>query len=541
MGLGDAERGAAARSWRRRIGRSATLALALLPAGCGDDAPARRPNVLILTVDTLRADRLGCYGNRTTAEAVDPTGFPGWLPPALGSPSPLADWLAAEGVRFERCYVPRGQTHPSLASMLTGLHPITHGLRDNGQPLPAEFDSLATILRRAGYRTAAFPANLARERWDFWLRGFDVAEDGTDGRIVEEGAAEAFRSQRVWDRRVTDKAKAFLSALPDDDRPFLLWVHLYDVHDPYTPEPRDATPFTDPAYAGPAARPAGPPEHPMDRITHVIHAWTLGTAPMNDADVAHVKGLYDGGILGCERKLAEIVDALRATGREDDTLVVYSADHGDELADHHRYFAHGSSIYDGVLRVPLILRWPAAGGGGRVAGGLTQNLDVFPTVLEAAGLPVPEGCEGESLLPVLRGERATPARSLVFAEWEDLIYSVSDGAWKLIANPRGVRPRKPPYNVAPPGVGFPYECHELYHVAEDPHEQVNLFDRAHPEARRLNRALYDFLRDPRHLRPMRLLDPTHDASSLAGLDQLGYIGSTSGDRGIVTVDCGDER
>lgn len=526
--------------------RSATAWCSLIAGiavgGCGpDDSTPRRPDILIVTIDTLRADHLGCYGNRSAAMAnqrVDHESALDGDAPEMDA-SPIADALARGGVLFERCFAPRGQTHPSLASMLTGLYPITHGLRANGQRLPTEIETLPAILQKNGYHTAAFPANLARERWDFWMRGFDVAIDGTDGRIVEEGAANAFRSQRVWDRRVTDLAKAWIQSLPDDGRPFFLWVHLYDVHDPYTPETGDAEAFVDPAYVGPAQHPTGSSENPRDVLTDVITAWTLDRLPMNDADVRHVKALYDGGVRGCDRKVGELFAELKVRGRWKDTLTILSSDHGDELADHHRYFAHGSSIYDGVLRVPLIMSWPRQIAPGRRVDGLTQNLDIFPTVLEAAGLKVPGPCEGESLLPVLRGERDRASRTHVFAEWEDLIYAVSDGDWKLIVNPKGVRPKKPPYNIAGPDVGFPYECHELYHIAMDPREQHNLFDRDHKEARRLNRVLMEYLRDPRHRRPMHLLDPEADASSLAGLNELGYIGSTSEDRGVVTIDCRD--
>lgn len=498
--------------------RSALPIVLLLAAaaGCGDRPPPR-PNIVLFTVDTLRADRVGCYGNA----------------PAAGSPTPFADRLAAEGVAFEQCFATRGLTHPSLASLLTGKFPITHGLRHNGMALPPAHSTLPALLKRAGYRTAGFASNLDIGHWPFWVRGFDVAEDGVEGRLKEEGYTNSHAFQRVWDDRTVAKAIRWIEGLPADGTPFFLWVHLYDVHDPYTPLEEDAARFRDPGYAGPLRHPTAPPgPNARDRITKTLSDWTLGRAEYRPADVAQVKALYDAQLAAVDAKLGRVHAALERRGLLQGALVAYSADHGDELGDHHRYFAHGASIYDSVLRIPLIVAWPGrAAAGGRVRG-LAQNLDLFATLLEAAGAEPPAGTEGVSLLRALADPAAPTGREFAFGEWEDLIYSVSDGAWKYIHNPQGARPQKPPYSMTE-DQGFPYQCHELYRVEVDPLEQRNLFDRKHPEARRLLQVLETFLADPAHRGAMDLgggADPN--------LAALGYTGTTK-ERDIVTIDCGD--
>lgn len=493
---------------------------AFLP-GCSGGEEGARPNIIILTLDTLRADRVGAYGNV----------------PAAGSPTPLADRLAAQGVVFERCFVPRGVTHPSLASLLTGKYPATHGLRRNGFPLDARHVPLPVLLRRAGYRTAGFAANLDQSRWPFWVRGFEVAEDGIEGRLLDEGYGQAHVFQRVWDERTVTKALRWIETLPlGDAAPIFLWVHLYDVHAPYTPERRWLEPYTVPGYDGPFRQPTvREGDADTDRITALIDAWTLGRASFTPADLEQVKAVYDAGVRGCDEKLARVAAALEGKGLLKNALVIYSSDHGDELCDHHDYFQHGNSIYDGTLHVPLIVSWPGEIAGGRRVAGLTQNLDLFPTLLQAAGLTPPADCEGVSLLPVLRGETGETGRSHVFAEWEDLIASASDGEWKYIHNPKGARPRSPPYSLVE-NAGFPYECHELYNVAVDPREQHDLFAKSHPRAISLLLWVERFLGQPEHRNALEPGGPADEE-----LAALGYLGAARPQDRVLTIDCGDER
>ena len=494
----------------RSVGRTSLMAAIVCLAGCAPEAQ-QRPNIILFTLDTVRADRIG------------------------PKTAPFIDQLASDGVWFERCFAPRGQTHPSLASMLTGLYPATHGLRSNGQPLQGEHAPLPVHLQKAGYRTAGFCSNLDIGHWSFWVRGFDLAEDGVEGALNEEGYDHAFRYQKIWDDRIVQKATRWIETLPDrpgeQDPPIFLWVHLYDVHAPYVPKEEFAGQFRDPKYHGPARYPSGEPGEPeQDRINPLVDRWTLGQEPYDDDDRRQVRALYDASILECDRKLERIAEALRAKQIWNDSLVIFSSDHGEELGDHQRYFFHGNSIYDTTLRIPLILARPGQGGGGRRSRALAQNLDIFPTALEAAGEAIPADSEGFSLLPILNDPSENGNRTHVFAEWEDLIYSVSDGDWKYIHNPGGVRPRKRPYHLIP-DAAFPYACFELYDLAADPLEQVNLFRRDHPRLRGLRLELSRFLGDARHRRGFSStsLDPDP-------LRALGYVSSSAG-RDVIRVGC----
>ncbi len=450
------------------------------------------------------------------------------------SPTPLFDRIAREGIRFERCYAPRGQTHPSLASMLTGNYPITHGLRANGLRLSSRHVPLPVLLEREGYRTAGFCANLDKGRWPFWIRGLDVAEDGIDGALLEEGYDQEFRFQREWDERVVEKAIRWIESIPPADAaPIFLWVHLYDAHQPYTPAAGDAARFVDADYSGPLREPNGPPDAPKDGVTPYLDAWTLGEGAPTVADVEHVRHLYDAGVRGCDDRLARIFSVLEARGHLEDALVVYTSDHGDELGDHHVYFGHGNSIYDSVLRIPLALSWRNRVAAGRVTDALVQNLDLFATLLEAAGAAPPVN-EGSSLLPIALGSTDRSAREHVFAEWEDSMYSVSDGTSKLIQNPRGVQPRKPPFHRVP-GRGFPYACFELYDLRTDPLEQANVYAPDDPRAVRLREVLRAFLARAEHRDPMQRSDEIDPA-----LEALGYVGAPRREK-VLTIDCGDER
>ena len=492
-----------------RLAAALLLAVAGTSPGCGQDRPAR-PNIILFTIDTLRADRVS---PRT---------------------APFVTRLAQQGVTFERCYAPRGQTHPSLASLLTGKYPATHGLRSNGMSLPPEQVPLPVFLRQAGYRTAGFCSNLDITHWSFWVRGFDVAEDGVQGGLNEEGYDQAFRYQKIWDDRTVAAATRWIDSLPEkSDAPIFLWVHLYDVHAPYVPLEEHARVFRDPAYAGPARYPTGRSEEPgQDLLSPLLDRWTLGQETFDEADLKQVRALYDASILECDRKLARVAEALQAKGRWNDSLVVFSSDHGDELGDHHDYFYHGNSIYDSTLRIPLILARPGRPGGGRSSDSLAQILDLFPTLLDAAGAEIPPENEGFSLLPILDEDVAATARTHIFAEWEDLIFTVSDGRYKYVHNPGGARPRKRPYNLLP-DAAFPLECFELYDLESDPGERTNLFRREHPQALALREVLGNFLREPRHRRQMSGEIPDGDP-----LEALGYVG-TSKSRDILRVKCPD--
>jgi arylsulfatase A-like enzyme len=336
--------------------RWATVFLLGLALGCSP-RPEAPPDVLIITIDTLRPDRLSAYGFR-------------------GHETPRIDRLAAEGALFERAYSDTPWTTPSMASVMTGTYPTVHGFKSsNANRLGLENLTLAEILSERGYATAAVLGSFPLDSIYQLDQGFDHYDDAfttpiwifpghetypleSEFREDPEGQAmfamaKAMNDSRRTDAEVTDAAAAWLSRAREG--PFFLWVH----------------------YFGPHSKPD----------------WTVP----EDERLARQLARYDPDVRITDREVGRLLDALDATGRGEDTLVVFHADHGESLGER-GYVGHGNLLNEASMRIPLVLRWP-----GHVAAGvriprLARNVDVFPTVLEAAGLPLPEHASGESLL-----------------------------------------------------------------------------------------------------------------------------------------------
>jgi len=511
-------------SFDDRLRRHAVACFALLAAlaGCGGE-PTPHVNLLLISIDTLRADRLGCYGNSD------------WE----ASPSPHIDALAAQGVVLDAEFAPRGQTHPSLSAMITGKYPITTGLRENGLQLEPQHLTLLQRLASAGWRTGAFIANFGlddpRDEWIF--RGADSKGDGYNGRFLQEAGPREGRFQHKWDDRVEAGALEFLKRQAAD-KPFAAWVHFYDVHRPYNPpEGFDLHGHSD-GLPEPLRAP-GLDDGPA--VDEHIDAITLGERAVPDAELRRIRGLYDGGVSSSDARVGRLLEALDRAGLAANTLVIVTADHGDELYDHNRYFYHGNSVYDGVLRLPFVARGPELPAGRRVAG-LAQNVDVAPTVLDLFGLPAASEMEGQSLAALLRGQTEVSPRAFAFIEWQDVAYAVTDGHFKYIHNPQHAHFLKEPF-TPPKGQkatrGFALACFEGYEIATDPHEQHDLLagldpaalirpDGLPPELRPLRAALDKWLAEPQHERSMSW--PGWDAARVEKMSQLGYVGG-SGQQG----------
>jgi len=288
--------------------------------------------VLLVTIDTLRADALGAYGSRDGA-------------------TPWLDRLARAGVRFEAASAHNVVTLPSHASILSGLTPLGHGLRDNsGFRFPADRETLATLLKAHGYRTAAFVSGFPLDSRFGLDRGFDVYDD----QYANADTRAAFVIEERRGAETTARAVAWVAA---QDGPWFCWVHLYDPHFPYeAPEPH-RTRFADRPYVGEVAA----------------------------ADAA----------------LEPLLRPLLDSGAAARVLVVATADHGESLGEHGEA-THGIFAYEATLRVPLIL-WSPRLLGARVVPGHASLADVAPTVLDALALSPPLGMQGRSLLPALAG------------------------------------------------------------------------------------------------------------------------------------------
>lgn len=293
--------------------------LTLLASGC--DRAAARPNVLFLAIDTLRADRLGCQGN--------PRGL-----------TPNLDRLAAGGVRFARAYAHAPWTLPSFATIFSGRVPPQHGAggyADHYQALRAEITTWPECFERAGYDTAAI-VNV-----DFLSQPFGVTQGfrSLDERFSLDNA----RSRDA--RSTTDAALAWLGR--EHRAPFLLFVHYFDPHAEYRPPQPWRARCADPRDAGDDALRFGSREQ--------VVAWRTGQAQAAPEEVARAEKLYDGEVAYVDDEIGRLLAALHELPGLENTLVVLTADHGEEFLEHGGV-EHGHSLHEELLHVPLVLAWP---------------------------------------------------------------------------------------------------------------------------------------------------------------------------------------
>lgn len=424
--------------------------------------PPGRPNLLLVSVDTLRSDHLHAYGY------ARPT-------------SPSLDRLAARGLLFTEAETVQSATWPALTSLHTSLYPGTHGVVWNGHDMPEGILTLAELLQASGYSTSAFLANMKRARHP----GFSLLvtphepEQAGDDRAATEAAIAELRLER--------------------ERPFFLWLHLISPHASYDPPPPWNT-----AFVKGSSRVSG-------AIDELVRIREKGIA-LSEDDVAHVVGLYDGEVALADALVGRVLTELRNLGLEDETLVVFTADHGEDLFEHNRYFFHSPSMYGSSLRVPLVLALPGVLPQGETTDQPASLLDVAPTVLGLLDLTPASAFQGNDLLPGKRlPER--PVRSRLFSETNGAIFGVSSGGWRLVLNPLGKDPGAPggPYPIAPV---------ELYDLERDPGERHNVAAR---RADIVSALSGEIERWKARFRRRKQAPQTIDPATLEELRALGYV------------------
>ncbi|MBI2298059.1 MAG: sulfatase [Armatimonadetes bacterium] len=408
-------------------------------------------NILLLTIDSLRADHLGCYGySRPT--------------------TPNLDSWAADAVAVDRFYCPGVPTTPVFTSLLTGQLPLNHGIVSHrgGMSPRAGYPWLPALLQHACYTTTAVD-NIKR-LLPWFTDGFEYYIDPSHRHGHIWSASTQTLNQRTipWLRGHAGK------------EPFFLFVHGWDAHTPYLP-PMDVRHAF---YPGDPCDPACDSMRMFRRqYFHVRSAdWLkqlcddLGKpGPITDVD--YLVALYDACLLHMDRHVADLLSVLDESGVADDTLVLFLGDHGEMMGEHDIYFDH-HGLYEGNINPPLLARWPNGGiAGGRRMGQLAQHQDLAATILSAAGQAIPERMDGFDLLPLLRGENNQPVREWLTSEectWQ-AAWAIRDATHKLILA-RG------PSLHNQPGA-------ELYDLVNDPGETTNLYLTEYEVAEALERRL----------------------------------------------------
>lgn len=537
---------------------AAACVVAALLAGCGRAAPSaagsaravKAPqvaplpapsNILLITVDTLRADHLSSYG------------YPRQTTPNL-------DRLAAEGVRFDQTAVQWPKTTPSFASMFTATYSKDNDIvRRVGIPVSCRFEMLAKVLARRGYTTQAVVSNGALGREFNFDQGFDT--------YVETWKVESrTEATSIQAEVVTRMAVGLLDGLAQQSRarrPWFLWVHYLDPHFPYVPPRKWRDRFQGDRFFDRSTK-VPVSDRPKQQMAGIGREQVLD----GHDDLAFYVARYDAAIAYADAQIGELLTEMRRRGLLDHTLTAFTSDHGESLGEHAYYFDHGRFGFQTCLRVPLIFHYPGVLAP-RVDRQPVELLDLAPTLLEAAGASLPGGAwkQGHSLTPRLRGlapamigaaggagasgaaggagaageagaavaaeapfvnpPGAATAGPLAFSEagWETnnkWQKAVRDGRFKLLVAQTYHEQRW----IAGEGIEF-----ALYDLAADPLETHNVGDRYPADLERLKRALWAWDRAPKldvetdpptaACRPgqQKPIDP----QTLALLKSLGYL------------------
>lgn len=508
---------------RRRSHRALRLLLALLalPLLSRCVAPVdERPNVLWIVWDTARADRLSLYGHDR------PT-------------TPFLDRWAADSRVFENCLSVAGYTIPSHASMFTGLLPAEHCAHNDAARLDDRFSTVAEILRGVGYRTFLYSANPNVSESRNFQQGFEVAEYPWSPRHAERArqilerklAEEETTSElgRLFERNergegglsawsIKAAGEIALEALQSwldggpPEQPYFAFVNYMEAHRPLVPPRRYREKFMSDAEVTDS--------YAVDRGWLPTWEYVFGLREYGDEELALTRATYDAALLELDTLFGELIESLRASGRLENTVVIVTSDHGEHLGEHHM-LDHQYSLYEPLLRIPLIVHYPARLQPGRDARPVS-NVDLFPTILELTGSPLPSGHNSAAVsLLAPRDERMRLAEDPAHARvpialvkqahpdwnaepWERRLRAVTVGDRKLIEGSDGEL--------------------QLFDLGRDPQELENLTPRDAAEAAALReRAALEF--GPFESCRSAMAPPSEmTADEIRRLKALGYFG-----------------
>jgi len=388
----------------------------MVPASTAREAKKPK-NVVVYLIDTLRADKLSPINPKTRVK------------------TPGLERFVAGASTFLAGHTQENWTKPSVATLFSGLMPWEHTATGGSSVVPPSVPMLSEILKREGFTTASFIANgYVSDRFGFG-RGWDFYRN-----YIRE-------NRRTKSEFVAADVLSWLDSRPKN-KPFFLYVHTIDPHVPYRPPADFLAMYGDPNYRG-----------KVDFRTNALfleHV-KIGKIKLDPRDKAHLEALYDGEISYHDVHFNAILDGLRRRGLDEDTLVIVTADHGEEFWDHGSV-GHGHNVYEELLHIPFFVKHPGIERAGMQFRDPVGLVDILPTVLDALDKPIPEGTSGRSILPLLKGESTSEPRFTVSGfmdNWRTIVV----GDRKLI-----VRPRNRQY---------------LHLLADDPGEQKDV-SAAHP-------------------------------------------------------------
>ena len=428
------------------------------------------PNIILISIDTLRADHLGCYGYERET-------------------SPNIDRMARQGVLFRNAIAPSSWTLPSHASLFTGLNPSRHGAVQFGfdTPLENEFETIAEILWDHGYETAAFVGGGFVSSTLGFAQGFDRYWDpGRPGLVLPRSFVENSGPVTQWISERTESK-------------FFAFLHTYRVHMPYVPPPPYKSLF-DPDYTG----------RFRDRFMPNDYRQTDEGRELDSETVRHIAALYDGEIRYVDKIIGELLDLLRTSRLSNNTCVVLTSDHGEEFGEHGDFLHDQPKLYEELIRVPLIFWCPSRFTGGHVVDEPVSLIDVMPTVLDIADVPTAAGIDGASLYPALDGH-SLPRDGTTFSQVDGSLVG-EDGSTMAL--------RKQRYKFILSTIDG---SEELFDLHKDPTEEQDLSRRRPELAQKLRTELEATLRanPPRQKPDATPVEP--DPALLERLRALGYM------------------
>ncbi len=423
-------------------------------------------NVVVASVECARADHLSCYGYARET-------------------TPFLDQVARQGVRFSHMFATAPWSLPSQASLATGMFPATHGATAENSFLSPRYTTLAEHLKAAGYRTAAFCTNPWISPETGFGRGFDAFftqryHNRVAARAISFGRRASDRLLRRGDagaRRTNHALRRWIAA---DTRPFFAFVHYNEAHLPLHPPP----PY-DRALLPSAVTPARVREVNQDSGKYLARQ-----VEMNEEDFGILRALYDGELRYVDMRLREIAEGLESVGLWERTLLVVTGSHGIHLGDH-QIMGDKLTLYDALIRVPLLLRCPERVPQGYVIDELAQTIDVMPTVLRLLGVSA-EGVQIHGR-PLIEQGHATPGPEFVIAEryrprltrFRQRFPSADMRPYEV--RQKAIRTRREKF------IWQSDEANELYDVVADPGEERNLIEARPQAAETLRRQLFDWL------------------------------------------------